>query len=68
MSVFLSVDENLPLGIFLGERGGFEVVPLDSFFSESLIGLGIDQGEKYACEFERFVEMLRSGNEPPKEK
>ena len=58
MSVFLSVEEDLPLGIFIGDNTGMRVVPLDEFFKESLIGMSEEQCKRYAGAFERFVTQL----------
>ena len=62
MSVFLSVEEDMPLGIYLGGENG-RVEPLDNFFKESIIGLSAKQCERYAEEFGQFTAKLRNGSE-----
>jgi hypothetical protein len=62
MSVFLSVEEDMPLGIYLGEENG-RVEPLERFFNDSIICLSAKQCERYAKEFEKFTAKLRKGNE-----
>lgn len=62
MSIFLSVEEDMPLGIYIGEENG-RIEPLDSFFSESIMGLSTKQCERYAKEFEKFTAKLKAGSE-----
>jgi len=58
MSVFLSVEEDMPLGIYLGAENE-RIEPLNDFFKESLIGMSAKQCERYAKEFEKFTAKLR---------
>jgi hypothetical protein len=57
--IFLSLEEDQPLGIFIGSTEGCEHVALDTFMANSLIGLSDDMCKRYAFAFEIMAKQLR---------
>ena len=61
ISVFLSLEENQPLGICVFNEMGGTVITLEDFIEESKIGLSSQMSQRYAAAFEIMAKQLRDG-------
>jgi hypothetical protein len=57
--VFLSMEEDMPMAVFVSHGTGITMIPLEDFFTDSKIGMGQRQRNKYAAAFEIFTKDLR---------
>lgn len=59
--IFLSLDEDQPLGICVCDDYGLSLVSLEQFMDESKIDLSSSMRQRYACAFEIMAKQLRDG-------
>ena len=57
--IFLSLEEDRPLGICVCNDQGMEHVTLEQFMAESKIDLDNIMRQRYACAFEIMAKQLR---------
>ena len=60
LTPFLSIDEDSPMGIFIGHKHGYSHFTLEEFMEESLIDLSPNMRQRYACAFEVMAKQLRT--------
>lgn len=58
LAMFLTIDENAPLGVYWADEYGQGIIPLEEFFKESIIDLSPDLANRYAEEFRAFADTL----------
>lgn len=59
LSVFLSMDEDQPLGLCVFHKFGASIVELNDFIEESRVDLSTAMRQRYACAFEIMAKQLR---------
>lgn len=59
INVFLSMEEENPLGICIFHDHGASVITLEEFMKESRIDLSPQMCQRYACAFEVMAKQLR---------
>lgn len=60
---FLSIDEDMPLAIWLADDRGCEAISLDKFFADSKPDMSKEQAARYAAEFKKFADELQAFSE-----
>ena len=58
-TLFLTIDEDQPLGIFWATDNGAGVFDFDEFLSESLIDLSEEQSSRYIERLQKFILELK---------
>ena len=59
-TLFLSVEENEPLGVFWANEYGAGIFDFDKFLSLSLIGMSDDQSNRYIERLKKFILELKN--------
>lgn len=58
-SCFLTLEELEPLGVFVANDYGMQIIDLDSFIEESKIDMSKEQAGRFADRLQLFVDELR---------
>lgn len=61
LQVFLSNEDDQPLGICVFHDQGGTVVELEEFLQESLIDMSSIMRQRYACAFDIMAKQMRRG-------
>jgi hypothetical protein len=61
ITAFLSIEEDMPLGVCIFHKYGASVITLDELVNESKSDLSPIMRQRYACAFEVMAKQLRQG-------